>query len=374
MMNATERADSDLKPAPAEAAGPFHVAVTGHDVFMYKSHCTYAVHSVIQHDAYPEHEYTVNRRYSHFDWLVTRLGQEFPHLNVPNIPPKEFHVGNGQWMDPKFLEFRRRLLQKFLTDVAARPEFTESSGLKVFLTIPDDNFESACKTLPVPREFDESKKSVGMFAKLRSKATSTPPPPCENKFQNLQQIAVAVGKLAPTCHAAMAANEARVVTLRGYSEAMSEYSKNVDDLAKNSSGEHMQRIGKQYEQVGRYMDQMLVAQEEMACGMDNMCHEVLDHGHRNLSDGASRVYKGRQKALQLVNTVDVTGMDPEECKQNFDIFEQALPEEIELTKRRFMKDAHKLPGEFRQKRMEAILKEMEAWDQIERILSDGETM
>eukprot|EP00051_Salpingoeca_urceolata_P032642 m.16670 g.16670 ORF g.16670 m.16670 type:complete len:526 (-) comp5304_c0_seq1:76-1653(-) len=75
----------------------------------------------------------VNRRFKHFAWLHQRLSDLFPGICVPPLPDKQMQ---GRF-DAKFIEQRRRQLQRFLNRVAEHPVLGSTSVFRHFLTTTD---------------------------------------------------------------------------------------------------------------------------------------------------------------------------------------------------------------------------------------------
>jgi len=110
---------------------------------------------------YKTNEFSVLRRYKHFDALREELKEKFKGHLIPPLPEKtvlnRFNV--------EFIEFRRRELQKFLERIIAHPVLSQSEELKIFLE--SENIESVFK--PPPKEYQNS----GGFLSYLSSSLST---------------------------------------------------------------------------------------------------------------------------------------------------------------------------------------------------------
>ncbi|KAJ1446303.1 Vps5 C terminal like-domain-containing protein [Pelagophyceae sp. CCMP2097] len=90
----------------------------------------------------PEFQYgsfSVIRRYSDFVWLADQLGKDVPGSIVPPLPEKAV-VGR---FSSDFVESRRRLLEKFVSRVAAHEELSDSKYFKLFLQADDGGLAMA---------------------------------------------------------------------------------------------------------------------------------------------------------------------------------------------------------------------------------------
>eukprot|EP00658_Telonema_sp_P-2_P006861 TRINITY_DN12583_c0_g1_i10.p1 TRINITY_DN12583_c0_g1~~TRINITY_DN12583_c0_g1_i10.p1 ORF type:complete len:398 (+),score=115.70 TRINITY_DN12583_c0_g1_i10:103-1296(+) len=160
---------------------------------------TYDVKSQVSHCEYTDSSYDVIRRYSDFEWLHGRLVAEMPHVNVPPLPGKA-SMGN---LEMRFINLRQQMLSKFMIRLTAHEEILHSQGLKCFLTEKyGAEFDHAKKKLPAPREFQAVEKSVGLFARMKSKVTTSVPkelatPKCQEYFDYTLKQAKALSKLIP---------------------------------------------------------------------------------------------------------------------------------------------------------------------------------
>ncbi|KAF9157287.1 hypothetical protein DFQ26_008900, partial [Actinomortierella ambigua] len=78
---------------------------------------------------------TVERRYSQFEWLYTRLLNKFGALILPVLPEKQY---SGRFSD-EFIEKRRRALERFLNRLVRHPIIRYSDMMTHFLGCSDDN-------------------------------------------------------------------------------------------------------------------------------------------------------------------------------------------------------------------------------------------
>jgi sorting nexin-1/2 len=81
----------------------------------------------------------VLRRYSDFLWLHEKLQMERSGAIVPPLPEKQ-PVGR---FNPKFVEIRRRDLERFLRRAAVHPELQGCASLDAFLQADDVTFQVA---------------------------------------------------------------------------------------------------------------------------------------------------------------------------------------------------------------------------------------
>ena len=81
----------------------------------------------------------VLRRYSDFLWLYEKLQTERSGAIVPPLPEKQ-PVGR---FNPKFVEHRRRDLERFLRRAAVHPELQGCASLDAFLQADDVTFQAA---------------------------------------------------------------------------------------------------------------------------------------------------------------------------------------------------------------------------------------
>jgi sorting nexin-1/2 len=111
----------------------------------------------------------VNRRFSDFDWLHKRLQTEFRGYLVPALPDKQLLNSSS----PEFLEKRRQELEKFLNLLLGNAEFNRSSALRIFLTTPDKDFETAKQKfevgfqLAIPNSAEEALDTLLNYVKSR---------------------------------------------------------------------------------------------------------------------------------------------------------------------------------------------------------------
>jgi len=77
----------------------------------------------------------VERRFKHFDWLHDRLIEKFTFLGLPNLPEKVL-MGST---DERFVEKRRRELERYMNRLARHPVVRGSEVFLHFMKVNDDN-------------------------------------------------------------------------------------------------------------------------------------------------------------------------------------------------------------------------------------------
>ena len=112
------------------------------------------------------------RRYSDFIWLREQLLLEFPSHLIPTMPPK--HNLQGNKMDPKFLEVRRRGLERFLKRVVKQPVLSYSVMLKIFLESKPHVFATAKKERETSLVDGATNAAVVLTMKLMTKIPPDP--------------------------------------------------------------------------------------------------------------------------------------------------------------------------------------------------------
>jgi len=78
---------------------------------------------------------TVERRFKHFDWLHERLTQKFTFLVLPPLPEKVL-VGSTE---EKFVEKRRKSLERYINRIARHPVVRGTEVLHHFLTVSSES-------------------------------------------------------------------------------------------------------------------------------------------------------------------------------------------------------------------------------------------
>ena len=104
--------------------------------------------------------WTVERRYSDFDWLRKLLQKFFPSFNVPPLPNKK--IGNKRFTE-KFIEKRMKFLNLFINNVVKSETFKASEILFSFLSYEDrGKFDSKFKeyTTQQPSAYVEEYKTL----------------------------------------------------------------------------------------------------------------------------------------------------------------------------------------------------------------------
>lgn len=85
-----------------------------------------------------------SRRYKDFLALRNSLIARWPGCYIPPIPPKKA-IGNK---DMKFVEERRRLLQRFLREVGKNENLLNSEEFRTFARPPGPDIERLINALP----------------------------------------------------------------------------------------------------------------------------------------------------------------------------------------------------------------------------------
>jgi hypothetical protein len=110
-----------------------------------RSHAGFTAHIMYQIDTnsnipgYIYGDTNVIRRYSDFTWLSTELSRVCAGCIVPALPEKQT-VGR---LYAKFVESRRRALERFLINVAAHKELNTSAVFIAFLQADDAALQAA---------------------------------------------------------------------------------------------------------------------------------------------------------------------------------------------------------------------------------------
>ncbi|CAI2189243.1 4394_t:CDS:2, partial [Funneliformis geosporum] len=78
---------------------------------------------------------TVERRFSHFEWLYNCLSAKFGALIIPSLPEKQY---SGRFKEG-FIEKRRRALERFINRLARHPVIRYSDLLTHFLSCEDES-------------------------------------------------------------------------------------------------------------------------------------------------------------------------------------------------------------------------------------------
>lgn len=103
-------------------------------IHVFKTFCSYKIHSSTTRTGFASGSRTVDRRYNDFAWLSTELSREFPGVIVPPLPEKQ---ALGRFSN-EFVEARRRALEKFLERVASHHELGTSASFAAFLQQSDE--------------------------------------------------------------------------------------------------------------------------------------------------------------------------------------------------------------------------------------------
>lgn len=127
---------------PLETANFFEITVTSPTILGegVSAYVTYAVEAKTTLELYNKNLMQVARRYSDFVWLHDQLVEKHKGIIVPSLPDKALLQTNkisGNRFSERFLEFRRRELQKFLSRVVSHPSLCTSQSLQLFLEEED---------------------------------------------------------------------------------------------------------------------------------------------------------------------------------------------------------------------------------------------
>jgi len=77
----------------------------------------------------------VQRRFKHFDWLHDRLLEKFTFISLPNLPEKVF-MGST---DERFVEKRKRHLERYLNRLARHPVVRGSDVFQHFMKVSKED-------------------------------------------------------------------------------------------------------------------------------------------------------------------------------------------------------------------------------------------
>ena len=131
--------------------------------------------------------WTVERRYSDFDWLRKLLQKFFPSFNVPPLPNKK--IGNKRFTE-KFIEKRMKFLNLFINNVVKSETFKASEILFSFLSYEDrGKFDSKFKEFQTqtPSPYVEEYKTLDGIITISLDEKNERYFKNINKYFNLQQ-------------------------------------------------------------------------------------------------------------------------------------------------------------------------------------------
>ncbi len=131
--------------------------------------------------------WTVERRYSDFDWLRKLLQKFFPSFNVPPLPNKK--IGNKRFTE-KFIEKRMKFLNLFINNVVKSETFKASEILFSFLSYEDrGKFDSKFKEYQTktPSPYVEEYKTLDGIITISLDEKNERYFKNINKYFNLQQ-------------------------------------------------------------------------------------------------------------------------------------------------------------------------------------------
>ena len=84
----------------------------------------------------------VERRYSEFDALRSKLVKWYPGIVIIQLPNKTLK----QKVEKNFVEKRKIALQKFLDAILSEPTIRSNEVVKAFITLPGKEWEAKAKT------------------------------------------------------------------------------------------------------------------------------------------------------------------------------------------------------------------------------------
>eukprot|EP00053_Salpingoeca_punica_P011599 m.103250 g.103250 ORF g.103250 m.103250 type:complete len:466 (-) comp15714_c0_seq2:765-2162(-) len=138
-----DRAQKARDTVPADGRYDLTVAVTDpevHDVNILDTYVMYTVNTKTNRADFSGTSFSVQRRFSDFDWLHDVLMHEHPNHIVAPMPLK--HALKLDKFDPVFLEARRAALDRFLHRISMHPVLSHSETLRGFLTCNAPDFAS----------------------------------------------------------------------------------------------------------------------------------------------------------------------------------------------------------------------------------------
>eukprot|EP00112_Aurelia_sp_Birch-Aquarium-sp1_P011896 Seg25.2 transcript_id=Seg25.2/GoldUCD/mRNA.D3Y31 product="Sorting nexin-30" protein_id=Seg25.2/GoldUCD/D3Y31 len=99
-----------------------------------EGYVSYNVTTKTTRSEYDQPEYIVQRRYTDFLWLRSKLEETCPTHIIPPLPEKFTFSKHFERFDPDFLKTRQKALDKFLNRVADHPVMSFNENLQKFLT------------------------------------------------------------------------------------------------------------------------------------------------------------------------------------------------------------------------------------------------
>lgn len=151
-----------LDPKKHSEGGPFS-----------SSFVAYTVQTKTTRENFSSHELNVLRRYSDFIWLREQMSLRFCGHIIPPLPPKH-NLKSGKTADPKFIETRRRGLERFIRRIAEHPVLSHSKCLRVFLESQAHEFTTAKKETETGVLDDITSSAGNLTTKLLVKISPEP--------------------------------------------------------------------------------------------------------------------------------------------------------------------------------------------------------
>merc|ERR1712086_959363 len=100
---------------------------------------------------------------------------------------------------------------------------------------------------------------------------------------------------------------------------------------------------------------------------------TLDHS-QHLLNGCARLYSARQRALDRVTEAEHTKIDREECMNNFKLFDEGLPREIQTAQLVYEYEAKRYVKALPIIRKEAIQLELARWEDLHARLTQNDAL
>jgi ABC-type cobalt transport system substrate-binding protein len=242
----------------------------------------------------------------------------------------------------------------------------------VFLTEKHGaEFDHAKKHLPAPREFNVSEKKVGLFARMKSKVTTSVPkelatPKCQEYYDYTLNQAKKLSKLVPASE--------RYITRHGESckatgemgMALVDFSNHLKEVGSGSDTD-IGPLTEAFDALGETLQLVAEANtenmyDEEALLVSNVNENVM------LLTGSQRVFDARKAALKTfcgVKDGKLEGMDLTEAEKNFESIDEAFQPQLEMANECVQRDMQSLLFSLAQSRKAALTKELELWSAFE---------
>jgi len=141
---------------------------------------------------------SVVRRFSDFEWLHDRLGEEFQDVLIPPIPEKQ--IINR--LASSFVEYRRKELERFLVRVLTHSRLNTSQFVKPFLSASEQTMaaQRSVKFVKKPLAGEEEETKVGAFFGWAASAFNTatgsqePTKEVDTSFDDLKNYATGLNE------------------------------------------------------------------------------------------------------------------------------------------------------------------------------------